>query len=147
MQIYIGSDHAGYDMKEMIQAHLKQSDHSVVDLGTFDGVSKMDYPDIAREVGEKVNENPDSIGVLVCGSGMGVCIAVNKVKGIRGVTIHDENTAKLAKQHNNANVICLGQRVLKMEEAAGIVDAYLKAEFEGGRHERRVDKITALENA
>ncbi|MBT4384723.1 ribose 5-phosphate isomerase B [Candidatus Peregrinibacteria bacterium] len=147
MQIYLGSDHAGYGMKEVVQTHLKDAGHEVLDLGVFDEVNKADYPDIAREVGEKVLENADSLGVLVCGTGMGMALAANKLKGIRAVTAHDSNTARMAREHNNANVITFGQRVIGNDVAKEIVDTFLGAEFEGGRHGRRVDKITAIENA
>lgn len=146
MQVYIGSDHAGYQLKEVIQDHLKDSGHEVVDLGVFTDVNKVDYPDIAREVGEKVNENKGSLGILACGSGIGVCIAANKVKGIRAANVHDVTTAKYARLHNNANVMTLGERMVGTEVAKDIVDAFLGAEFEGGRHEKRVGKITKMES-
>jgi ribose 5-phosphate isomerase B len=147
MQIYIGSDHAGYSRKEAIQAHLKEAGHEVVDLGVFTDVNKVDYPDVAREVGEKVIENEGSRGVLICGTGMGMAMAANKLRGVRAVTAHDEETARMAMEHNNANIITFGARI--MDEAMGktIVDTYLGAEFEGGRHERRVEKVMEIENA
>lgn len=147
MQVYIGSDHAGYAMKEVIQAHLKEQGHDVLDLGVFEEVNSADYPDTAREVGEKVMENEGSKGVLVCGTGIGMSIAANKVKGIRAAVAHDETTAKAASQHNNANVITFGQRVVGNDVAKDIVDTFLSTPFEGGRHERRVNKITDIENA
>ncbi len=147
MQVYIGSDHAGYAMKEVVQAHLKEKGHEVLDLGVFEEVNAADYPDTAREVAEKVIENEGSKGVLICGTGIGMSIAANKVKGIRAAVTHDETTAKAASQHNNANIISFGQRVVGNDVAKNIVDTFLSTEFEGGRHERRVNKITDIENA
>ena len=146
MQIYVGSDHGGYDLKEVLQARLKEKGHEVLDLGVFDGVNKVDYPDVAREVGEKVVENEGGLGVLICGTGMGMAMAANKVRGVRAVTAHDVTTARLAKEHNNANVLALGQRVLGNSVAIDMVDAFLDAHFEGGRHERRLEKVSAMEN-
>ena len=145
--MYIGSDHAGYTLKETLQAHIQDQGHDVVDLGVFDSVNKVDYPDIAREVGEKVAENPGSLGVLVCGTGIGVCMAANKVKGVRAATVHDMTTARFTRQHNDANVLCLGERVVGSEVAKDILDTFLSTAFEGGRHEARVQKITDLESA
>lgn len=147
MQVYIGSDHAGYAMKEVIQKHLLEQGHEVVDLGVFEEVTSSDYPDTAREVGEKVLENEGSRGILICGTGLGMSIAANKVKGIRAAVAHDETTAKMARQHNDANVITFGQRIVGNDVAKTIVDTFLTTDFEGGRHERRVEKITAIENA
>lgn len=146
MQIYLGSDHGGYKIKEMLEDYLKEEGHQVLDVGLFDAVQKVDYPDIAREVSEKVLENEGSVGFLVCGTGMGVCMAANKLKGIRAVTVHDVSTARLAKQHNNANVITMGERVVGEVVARDIVDAFLEADFEGDRHMRRLDKIKAIED-
>lgn len=147
MQIFLGSDHAGYAHKQAIMKHLEAQGHDTLDLGVFTDVNKVDYPDIAREVGEKIIENGgDSLGVLVCGTGMGMALAANKLRGIRAVTAHDENTAQMARQHNNANIITLGERVVSEDMALKIVDTFLATEFEGGRHERRVEKIKAIED-
>lgn len=146
MTIYIGSDHGGFQLKEQIQEHLKTKGEAVMDLGTFDDVNKVDYPDIAREVAEKVLENKGSAGVLVCGTGIGVAIAANKVKGIRAANVHDVTEAKYSRLHNDANVVTLGQRTTGVETAKDIVDTFLSTSFEGGRHTPRVDKITAIEN-
>lgn len=145
MQIYIGSDHAGYQLKEVIQNQVKEMGHSVLDLGTFNEESKVDYPDIAREVGEKVHENKESLGILICGSGIGVSIAANKLKGIRAANAYDVKSAELSRAHNNANVLTLGQRLLEPELAKEIVKTFLATPFEGGRHEGRVEKIAGLE--
>lgn len=146
MKIYIGSDHAGYNLKETLQQHLKDKGHEVLDIGTFDAENKVDYPDLAREVAEKVQENKDSKGVLVCGSGVGVAIVANKVKGIRAVNAHDASEAKLSREHNDANVITFGERTMEAKVAIESLDAFLAAQFEGGRHEARVQKIKDLEN-
>lgn len=145
MQIYIGSDHAGYQLKEAIQNQVKEMGHNVLDLGTFNEESKVDYPDIAREVGEKVHENKESLGILICGSGIGVSIAANKLKGIRAANAYDLKSAELSRAHNNANILTLGQRLLDPELAKEIVKTFLTTPFEGGRHEGRVEKIAGLE--
>ncbi len=147
MKIYAGSDHAGFEMKQMLCEHMKQSGHDVVDLGALNGVDKTDYPDIARSVGEKVASEENSYGVLVCGTGIGVSIAANKVHGIRAAQAHDATEARFARLHNNANVVTLGQRILGMEVAKDIVDTFLSTAFEGGRHEGRVQKIKAMDDA
>jgi len=146
MQIYIGSDHAGYAMKEFLQKYIRDAGHNIVDLGTFSEEDKVDYPDIAREVGEKVIENEGSRGILICGTGLGMSIAANKMKGIRAAVAHDVTTAKYARLHNNANIITMGQRIVTNQVARDIVDTFLSEEFEGGRHEARIEKIMAIEN-
>jgi ribose 5-phosphate isomerase B len=147
MQIYIGSDHGGFAMKEVLRNHLEAGGNEVLDLGVFEELNKVDYPDVAREVGEKVLENDGSRGVLICGTGLGMCMAANKLKGIRAATAHDTTTAKYARLHNNANVITIGQRVVGNEVAKDILTTFLGTDFEGGRHERRVGKITEIEEA
>jgi ribose 5-phosphate isomerase B len=146
MMIYIGSDHAGFQLKEALQAHVKGQGHSVVDLGTFSDVNKVDYPDIAREVAEKVRDNKGSLGVLICGTGIGVAIAANKMNGIRAANVHDTTEARYARLHNDANVVTVGPRTTGVETAKDIVDTFLSTAFEGGRHEARVAKIKAIED-
>jgi len=146
MKIYIGSDHGGFALKEELREHLKTEGHEILDLGTFDAEKKVDYPDLAREVAEKVRENAGSKGVLVCGTGIGVAIAANKLKGIRAANVHDVTEARLSRQHNDANVVTVGQRTLGSETAKEVVDTFLKTAFEGGRHVPRIEKITAIEN-
>ncbi len=143
-KIYIGADHAGFHLKETLRDYMKELGNEVIDLGTFSEES-VDYPDLAREVGEKVRENPGSEGVLVCGTGIGVAIAANKLKGIRAANVHDINEAELSRKHNNANVVTVGARTLDVQTAKDIVETFLKTNFEGGRHEARVAKITAIE--
>lgn len=144
--IYIGSDHAGFQLKDALQAHVKAQGHNVVDLGTFSDVNKVDYPDIAREVAEKVRDNKGSLGVLICGTGIGVAIAANKMNGIRAANVHDTTEARYARLHNDANVVTVGQRTTGVETAKDIVDTFLSTAFEGGRHEARVAKIKAIED-
>ncbi len=146
MSIYIGSDHAGFDLKNVLREHMKMQGQEVIDLGTFDGAVKVDYPDIAREVAEKVKSNKGSAGVLICGTGIGVAIAANKVKGIRAANVHDVTEALLSRQHNDANIVTVGARTTGEETAKEIVDTFLTTAFEGGRHVPRIEKITAIEN-
>lgn len=143
--VYLGADHAGFPLKKELFAYLESDlGHEVTDLGTFSEDS-MDYPDIAREVAEKVYENDGSLGILVCGSGTGMCIAANKHVGIRAASCTTVYLAEQARKHNDANVLCLGARVVDFETAKPIVKAFLEASFEGGRHAARVDKINAME--
>ncbi len=145
MKVYIGSDHAGFHLKETLQEYLKTLGHDVLDLGVFTDEVKADYPDMAREVGEKVVENKDSTGILVCGSGTGMCMAANKVRGIRAACARDVTTARYARLHNDANIVALGERFTGTEVAKEIVDTFLSTKFEGGRHEGRVAKIIQME--
>lgn len=143
-KIYIGADHAGFPLKETLRDFARELGHEVIDLGTFSEDS-VDYPDLAREVGEKVRENAGSQGILVCGTGIGVAIAANKLKGIRAANVHDVNEAEMSRKHNNANVVTVGARTTDVQTAKDIVETFLKTDFEGGRHEARVAKITAIE--
>jgi ribose 5-phosphate isomerase B len=145
MDIYLGSDHAGVWLKKKVFEHIESLGHKAVDLGVFDDVNKVDYPDVAREVGEKILENEGSRGVLVCGTGIGMSIAANKVKGIRAAVVHDVTTAKMAAQHNNAHIIAMGERIVGEQVARDMVDMWLTTPFEGGRHENRVNKIMDIE--
>lgn len=140
MQIYIGSDHGGFQLKNQIAEMLINRGLKVTDLGTHTADS-VDYPVYGHLVANAVIANPGSIGIVICGSGIGISIAANKVHGIRAALCHNVEYAKLAKQHNNANVLALGGRFLKPDEAIDIVNAFLDSKFEGGRHQNRVDKI------
>lgn len=144
--IYVGSDHAGFELKEALREHVKSLGHNVVDVGTFSAVNKVDYPDVAKDVAEKVRDNAGSRGILICGTGIGISIAANKVKGIRAANVHDITEARLSRMHNDANIVTIGQRTTGSETAKDIVDTFLSTEFEGGRHEARIAKITAIEN-
>jgi ribose 5-phosphate isomerase B len=145
MRIYIGSDHAGYEMKSKIVNYLELHSHDVKDLGVNSSDS-VDYPDYAFAVGEYVSKDSSSIGILICGTGFGMCFAVNKVKGIRAVDVVRSDMASLAKRHNNANVLCLSGRFVSYEDNVNIIENFLHSEYEGGRHQERIDKITNYEN-
>lgn len=145
MILAIGSDHGGFELKGHIINHLKERGAEVKDFGCYDEKS-VDYPDIAETVcNELLGGNAES-AILICGTGIGISIAANKIKGIRAAHCTDVYSAEMTKRHNNANVLCLGGRVTGRELAFKIVDAWLDAEFEGGRHQSRIDKITALES-
>lgn len=142
--IAIGSDHGGFELKEHIKKHLEERNVEYKDFGCYDENS-VDYPDIAQAVCGAINANEAESGILVCGTGIGISIAANKINGIRAAHCHDVYSAEMTKRHNNANVICMGGRVIGRELAFKIVDAWLDAEFEGGRHQTRIDKIHNLE--
>jgi ribose 5-phosphate isomerase B len=147
MKIALGADHAGFDLKEKIKQHLVGRGISVEDRGTH-STESVDYPDYARAVGEEVVAGRSDCGILVCGTGIGMCIAANKVPGIRAANVHSEMEAQLAREHNNANVLTLGGRTLDEDAAFKLVDRWLSAEFTGGgRHGRRVEKVSQMERA
>lgn len=140
--IYIGSDHAGFELKQTIKKHLEIQGEKVVDLGVFAVEPPADYPEIAHEVGEKVRENNGAKGILVCGTGIGMCMAANKINGIRAAVVESPQTVEMSRRHNDSNVLCLGGRVLESKLALQIVDIFLSTPFEKEeRHERRVNKI------
>ena len=141
----IGCDHGGFELKEHILKHLKNKGLEVKDFGCYDENS-VDYPDIAEKVGRVVSSGECESGILICGTGIGISIAANKIKGIRAALCSDVYSAKMTKEHNNANIICMGGRVIGRELAFMIVDTWLEAEFQGGRHQARIEKIHALEN-
>ncbi len=143
MKIAIGSDHGGFELKNELKAHLEQKGFEVTDFGTYTNES-VDYPDIAEAVCRPVAKGEFEFGVLVCGTGIGISIAANKIDGIRAALCSDPYSAEKAKQHNDANIITLGGRVTGVDLAKTIVDAYVNASFEGGRHQKRVDKIMKL---
>lgn len=144
MRIALGADHAGYELKDKIREHLKLRGIDVRDEGTNSGES-ADYPDFARLVAYDVKQGRADLGILVCGSGIGMSMAANKVPGIRAATVSTEHEAQVSREHNNANVLALGARITPADQALRIVDAWLAAVFAGGRHERRVEKIAAIE--
>ena len=144
MNVAVGSDHAGYEAKERLKARLEERGLAVVDVGT-DGLDSVDYPDFAFEVGSRVASGACGVGLLVCGSGLGMAIAANKVAGVRAVTCVDPYSAAMARRHNDANVLCLGARISGPDLLVAILDGFLDASFEGGRHARRVDKIKGRE--
>lgn len=140
LPISIGGDHAGFQYKEKIKSYLQQQGYNVIDEGTFSEDS-VDYPDYAHIVATKVEDKNAAAGILVCGSGNGVCITANKHKGVRAALTWTDELAILARQHNNANVLCIPARFVSYEMAEKMVSLFLTTAFEGGRHERRVEKI------
>jgi ribose 5-phosphate isomerase B len=144
MRIAIGSDHAGFKLKAIIEQRFNTSVREFTDFGVNTPQS-VDYPDIAAAVGEAVARGDFDLGILICGTGIGMAIAANKVPGIRAALCHDVFTATAAREHNNANILTLGERVLQPDLACEIVDAWLQACFVGGRHARRLEKIRELE--
>ena len=149
MKIYLGSDHAGVNLKKVIKGYLEdkfkgQEEYSSLDLGVFTN-DATDYPDIAREVCEKVLENEGALGILICGSGVGMSISANRMQGIRAVLADNELTAKMSRSHNDTNVLCMGERFVGVDLAKSIVDAFLATEFEADeRHVRRIEKMDTV---
>jgi ribose 5-phosphate isomerase B len=144
MKIAVGSDHRGFDAKQVVKAVVGQMGHECIDFGT-DSTSPVDYPDLAYMVGKAVSDGQVDRGVLICATGLGMSIAANKVKGIRAALCHDELTARIARDHNDSNVLCLSGDQLGEVLLRKIVEGWISTEFRGGRHQRRVNKITAIE--
>lgn len=140
LRIAIGSDHGGYEYKEQIVSHLKEKGYECVDVGTY-STDSCDYPIIARAVTTKITTGEADRGILICGTGIGMSIVANKVKGIRAALCGDTFSARASRAHNNSNVLCLGERVIGINLAMDIVDIWLESKFEGGRHQRRVDMM------
>lgn len=143
MRIAIGSDHAGFALKSTLIAHLKSQGHEVNDCGTY-SEERADYPDFGAAVARAVASGDAERGVAVCGSGIGICMAANKISGIRAGVAYDDETARLMRLHNDAQVICFGERLTKPEVAISALDIFLTTEFEGGRHQGRVDLLNKL---
>lgn len=143
-RIALGADHAGYQVKERIKEILKEKGYDVIDFGTH-ATESVDYPDYAKLVAQSVAQAESARGILVCGTGLGMAMAANKFRGIRAATCNDTYTARMAAEHTNANVLCVGARVVDADHALAIVKEWLKAKFGGERHQRRIDKITELE--
>ena len=139
-KICISSDHAGYEIKEFIKEQIIKSKISIIDLGPFLKKS-VDYPDYAKKVSNRVSKRKSDIVILVCGSGTGMAISANKTKGIRAAVAYNIKSTQLSRQHNNANVLCLGSRLTKRKDIKKIIKIFLNTKFEGGRHKRRVKKI------
>lgn len=137
----IASDHGGYELKKELTHYLSKQGWHIKDLGTF-GTEAVDYPDRADEMARWISCNPDKMGILICGSGIGMSIAANRYRSIRAALCHDSVTASLARKHNDANVLCLGARLVSTEVAKDCVDTFLNSEFEGGRHVARVKKLS-----
>ena len=144
--IAVGSDHAGYALKEQLAGELRDLGHEVLDLGVHSN-DRVDYPDFGAAVGRAVAGGDAELGLCVCGSGIGIAMAANKIPGVRGATVHDAISACLSRQHNDANVLCLGERLTEPEVASEALRAWLDAEFEGGRHVGRIDKLSDLDGS
>lgn len=145
MKIAIASDHGGFELKKEIIRYFQDKVIDYKDFGTFSAES-VDYPDVAIPCAEAVARGDYDRGIIICGTGIGVCIAANKVKGIRAALCHDTFSAKMSRMHNNANILTMGARVIGPGVALDIVETWLKAEFEEGRHKRRLEKIAEYEN-
>jgi ribose 5-phosphate isomerase B len=141
--VAVGADHAGVHLKDRIAEHLGERGLTVVDLGT-NSDERVDYPDFGAAVGRAVAAGEADLGIAVCGSGLGIAMAANKVPGVRAAPVHDVTSARLTREHNDANVLCLGERLIGPDVAIEAVDAWLDAEFQGGRHSGRVAKLDAL---
>jgi ribose 5-phosphate isomerase B len=141
----IASDHGGLELKESIKAYLEKRGIEIRDLGTDNGNS-VDYPDFGERVGKAISTGEADKGILICGTGIGMSIVANKFQGVRAALIWDEFTARMSKEHNNANIIVLGGRMLTEEKANQMVGLWLDANFEGGRHQKRLDKIAQIED-
>ena len=142
--LVIGSDHGGFLLKQEIKKHLEENKIEYIDVGCYDE-SSVDYPDIAKAACDKIVSGECQLGILICGTGIAISMAANKVKGIRAACCSDCFSAKYTRLHNDANVLCFGGRVVGPGLACMMVDEFLNAQFEGGRHQRRVDKISSLE--
>ena len=144
MKLYIASDHAGFGLKSRILRYLAEKHIESIDMGTNNGDS-VDYPDYAIQVAEKISKDPGDRGILICGTGIGMSIVANKFPGVRAALCHDAATAEVSRRHNDANILVLGGRVLDEEKAVGIIQVWLETTFDGGRHQRRIDKIKEIE--
>ncbi|MDU3125163.1 ribose 5-phosphate isomerase B [Finegoldia magna] len=144
MKIAIAADHGGFELKDSMVEYIKSLGNEVVDLGT-NSADSVDYPDYAKKVCEEIQQGDSDLGILICGTGIGMSLAANKFEGIRAACVSDVYSAKMSRNHNNANVLCIGARVIGDEVAKLIIKTFLENEFEAGRHQRRVDKIMAFE--
>ncbi len=139
--IPIGCDHAGFEYKEAVKAHLEEAGFEIKDMGTYSADS-VDYPDFAHPVARSVNDGEYETGILICGSGQGVCMTANKYENVRAALVWNATVAQFSRTHNNANIICLPARFIAQNQALEFVDIFLSTAFEGGRHERRVEKMS-----
>ncbi|MFV0259202.1 MAG: ribose 5-phosphate isomerase B [Acidimicrobiales bacterium] len=144
MRVAVGSDHAGFVLKTVLAEHLRSLGHEVLDLGTYT-TDRVDYPDYGAAVGRAVTSGEARFGVAVCGSGIGIAMAAGKVPGVRAATVHDVTSARLTRQHNDANVLCLGERLTGVEVAREVLEVFLATGFDGGRHTARVAKLADLD--
>ena len=144
MKIALGTDHGGFQLKEQIKGHLIGKGYEVLDLGC-NSTESVDYPEYGRAVGEAVTEKKADCGIVVCGTGIGISIAANKVKGVRAALCTNTTMARLTREHNDANILAMGERVVGTGLALDIVKTFINTEFEGGRHQKRIDKISQIE--
>ncbi|MBN2767625.1 MAG: ribose 5-phosphate isomerase B [Campylobacterales bacterium] len=142
MRFYIATDHAGYNVKDFVKEYLESKSHEVIDLGPYSN-DRVDYPDFAKKCALKVLEDNGSFGILICGTGIGISIAANKINGIRAALCHDSYTASLCRAHNDSNILCFGERVVGKGVIESMLESFCNTPFEGGRHEARVKKIDA----
>ncbi len=142
--IILGADHAGYEFKERVKEYLSELGEKFEDEGTY-SVESCDYPIIAEKVARKVKNTENAKGILICGSGIGVSIAANKVKGVRAALCMNSELSAMARKHNNANILCLAARFMSFEEIKKSISTFLNTEFEGGRHQRRIEQIDSIE--
>lgn len=140
MKIALAADHGGYQMKNLIAQNLKNQGFEIEDLGT-NSEESVDYPDFAQRVVQEILSQKAELGILVCGTGIGISIAANRHKGIRAALLYDDYVAQVAREHNNANILCFGGRTMKIEDVMRRIDIFLKAKYEGGRHDRRLCKL------
>jgi len=145
MKIALGSDHGGFELKEYIKEHLQKNNVEIIDFGT-DSSESVDYPEFGQKVAESIKEGKCDLGIVCCGTGIGISISANKVPGIRCALVSDGFSARMSREHNNANMLALGGRVVGKDLALDIVDIWLNTEFQGGRHERRINKIGDIES-
>ena len=146
MKIALGADHAGYELKSLLAVTLANWGHEVIDLGTQDAHRRVDYPDFGSAVGHRVASGDADLGVAVCGTGIGISIAANKISGVRAALVHDATSARLAREHNHANVLCLGARLTGPSVAVDALAAWLGARPGDGRHLERIEKLNQLEH-
>ncbi len=144
MKVAIGSDHAGFEYKEMIKKYLEEKGFEVIDKGSYSS-ERTDYPIYAERVAKAVANGKVDRGILICGTGIGMSITANKIKGVRAALCQNDFMARMARKHNNSNILCLGQRVVGTDHALSIVDTFFSTEFEGGRHKNRIDLISKIE--
>lgn len=143
MKIAFGSDHAGYEYRQMLMAHARELGHEVIDFGPF-STESCDYPVYGHAVAQAVSNGEAERGILICGTGFGISLAANRMKGIRCVNASEEYTVKLSRHHNNSNMLSIGARVVGTEKAVSLMDTFLTEEFDGGRHQRRIDLVDTL---
>ncbi len=146
MRFYIATDHAGFAYKAEIIEYVRSKGHDITDMGP-ESADRVDYPDYARKCALAVREDEGSFGILICGTGIGISIAANKIEGIRAALCHDAYTAAMSRAHNDAQILCFGQRVVGMGVVQSMIDAFIETPFEGGRHAQRVEKINRLDTS